>query len=485
MSERVFDVVIVGSGAGGSAAAYRLAESGLSVVLIEKGTRLTADGSTLDVDKVVRQGMFRSRECWQDAAGRAIVPEEYFNLGGKTRWYGAALLRYSPAEFVADPCRQCLGWPIGYEDLAPLYAEAERLLGVRRFQCESDLLRIVERLAPRGWEAAPLPMALAADITEHPEEARHFDGFATIAALKGDAQTALLERVSGADNLCVVTGQAVVELIGDADAPQWITGVQLADGRCFRAEHVILAAGALHSPRLLQRYLDRTGLATRLTAYRHIGRNLKLHLLTAMLAVSPSRKTDLLRKTTMLTHPALPHSSVQPLGFDGELIASLVPGFVPRALARQIGARAYGFFLQTEDGSSPDNRVLDGDPLSADASRWPRLDYLDTRLVAALDEHRRLIRRLRRDLLRAGYAGIARRIPVAGTAHACGTLVTGTDPAASVVDAEGRVHGMQGLYVADGSILPRSSRVNPSLTIYAWALRVADGLLAAERAAAA
>ena len=68
----------------------------------------------------------------------------------------------------------------------------------------------------------------------------------------------------------------------------------------------------------------------------------------------------------------------------------------------------------------------------------------------------------------------ASAIPITGTAHACGTLVAGRDPAQSVVDAGGRVHGMENLYVVDGSVLPRSSRVNPALTIYAWALRVAS-----------
>ena len=66
------------------------------------------------------------------------------------------------------------------------------------------------------------------------------------------------------------------------------------------------------------------------------------------------------------------------------------------------------------------------------------------------------------------------RIGLKGTAHACGTLVCGQRDSHSVVDAHGRVHGMQGLYVVDGSVLPRSSRVNPSLTIYAWGLRVGD-----------
>jgi choline dehydrogenase-like flavoprotein len=81
-------------------------------------------------------------------------------------------------------------------------------------------------------------------------------------------------------------------------------------------------------------------------------------------------------------------------------------------------------------------------------------------------------------LLRAGFVPLAQRIGLAGTAHASGTLTAGSDPRSSVVDAEGGVHGMENLFVADGSVLPRSSRVNPSLTIYAWSLRVADRLSA-------
>src|SRR5262249_13484502 len=83
-------------------------------------------------------------------------------------------------------------------------------------------------------------------------------------------------------------------------------------------------AGALHSPRLLSRYLTSTRLDKALPAATHVGRHLKLHLLTALVALSPRVKGDLIRKTTLLTHNRFPHSSVQPLGFDGALIARLV-----------------------------------------------------------------------------------------------------------------------------------------------------------------
>lgn len=269
-------------------------------------------------------------------------------------------------------------------------------------------------------------------------------------------------------NLKLLTGVAAVELVGAPDNSRRVVGVRLADGRVLHARAVLLAAGALHSPRLLAQYFGTSGLAQHLPAAANVGRNLKLHLLTAVVAVSLSRKTDVIRKTTLLLNDALPHSSIQPLGFDGELIATLVPHVVPRALARQIGQRAYGFFLQTEDGSHADNRVS--------AGAVPTMDYDATRLAPAMQQHDRLVTTFKRSLGKAGLLAFSERIGLAGTAHTCGTLVTGTDPQRSVVDASGRVHGMEALYVVDGSILPRSSRVNPSLTIYSWSLRVARAL---------
>lgn len=473
MNER-FDVIIVGSGAGGSAAAYSLAQAGRRVLLLEKGPELPRDGSTLDLDKVIRQGIFKSKESWLDRHGRTFQPEEYFNLGGKTKWYGAALARFDPHEFEAEPAHQCLPWPIAYQELLPYYEQAEALLGVHRFEPEPDLQRIVGKLTRNGstWSAQPLMLALDPRIVEHPEEAAHFDAFASVKNLKSDGQNALLERVKHLPNLSVRTGHAVRNLVADPERPERLVGVQTEGGEEFRADHVFLAAGALHSPRLVQHYLEATGLSTRLPCAGVVGRHYKSHLLSAVLAISATPKTDLLRKTVLLLNQRMPHSSIQPLGFDGELLSSLIPGFVPRWFARALGHRAYGFFLQTEDGSDPANRVV----AQGHATPHPRLDYDPARLPAAKSEHRRLVLDFCLDLLKIGMPAAAKSIPLAGTAHACGTLVAGRDPGSSVVDADGRVHGMDNLYVVDGSVLPRSSRVNPSLTIYAWALRVAKRL---------
>lgn len=469
-SRTTYDALIVGSGAGGSAAAYQLVRAGLRVLLVERGAPLPKDGSTLDVDRVVHRGEFKSHEAWVDNHGRRFAPEEYFNLGGKTKWYGAALLRYGAQEFSAEPSYSCLGWPIGYEDLLPKYLEAESLLGVRAIEAEPDLRRIADRLVDRTptWSHQSLPMGLAPNILEAADEARHFDGFASVADLKSDGETSFLHRVRRMQNLSVQTGLAVAELLGNPHDPTRIEGVRLEDGTVMRARTVILAAGALHSPRLLQRYVATRNLGLRLPCAANIGRNLKYHCLTAMIGISTTRMTDVIRKTRIFLNTDLPHSSVQPLGFDGELISTLIPRFVPRGIARLLGNRAYGFFLQTEDGASLDNRVIDGSPTG---EHPPCIDYDADRTPAAAEEHRRLVRGFSAALARSGMLALSQRVGLAGTAHVSGTLVAGTDPATSVVDSEGRVHGMSSLYVVDGSILPRSSRVNPSLTIYAWALR--------------
>jgi choline dehydrogenase-like flavoprotein len=469
MSSSSYDVIVIGSGAGGAAAAYRLTLGGLRVLMLEKGDHLPTDGSTLDIQRVVHQGSFLSQEPWLDGRGRRIVPEEHFNVGGKTKWYGAALLRFAEREFAPDTAHSCFGWPFALGELSPYYAEAERLLGVRIIDNEPDLARILARLQrqPSGWRAQPMPMGLAADIAAHRTEASHFDGFASAADLKSEAECSLLSLIRSRGNFHLLVKAEVEALLGCPGQPATVTGVRLTDGRRFTAPRVFLAAGALHSPRLLSSYLRQTGLDSTLPAAVHVGRNLKLHLLTAMVSLSAGVKTDLIRKTTLLVNERFPHSSAQPLGFDEELIATLMPRVLPLAVRRVISRRAYGFFLQTEDGSDSRNRVQD----RSGAASLPTLDYDERRVLVSAREHRAFTRSLQRALGRTGMVSFTRRIGLTGTAHACGTLVCGRSAADSVVDKDGRVHGMQGLYVVDGSVLPRSSRVNPSLTIYAWGLR--------------
>ncbi|HEV2673005.1 MAG TPA: GMC oxidoreductase, partial [Aliidongia sp.] len=290
-----------------------------------------------------------------------------------------------------------------------------------------------------------------------------------------DAEFCLLHRVQSCENLKLLTDTVVTGLTGAPGNPEEVSGVVCADGATYSARIVVLAGGALNSPRMLQAYFDEANLTAQLPAALNIGRNYKCHLNSALIVFSAGPITDLLRKTTILFHDGFPHSSVQNLGWlDGELIAPELPRAAPHWVADFAGRHAYGFWITTEDGSHPENRLA---PSGSDA-RYGVIDYDRDRLPPAETEHKRLIRTLEHQLLRSGYAGFVKRMPVDNTAHACGTLMAGSDPTFSVVDRNGKVHGMANLYVADGSVMPRSGRVNPALTIYAWGLRLSDHLQA-------
>lgn len=470
------DVIVIGTGAGGAACALRLAEAGRRVLLLEKGRPLPRDGSTLDVREVFRKGRFKSHETWAGPDERPFVPDAFHNVGGKTKWYGAALLRFSPGEFEADPARNCLAWPFGQEELAPWYDEAERLLGVRTFAHEPGLARLITRIETgSAWRAQPLPLGLAPEILDHPDEARHFDGFASVGDFKADAESVFLARAMSHRGTTLISGCEVEALLPDRDATR-VAGVATPQGNWY-APQVVLAAGALNSPRLLQAYLDRHAL-TDLPAAPQVGAYYKMHLNSALVAFGLARRHDLLRKTVLFTHPDFPSSTVQGLGWlDGELLAPHLPSWLPRPLVAGLGARAVGFFATTEDGSHPDNRIVSGSRRGG----LPQLDYDPARLPAARAEHQALIRAFFARLRRAGLVGGAKWMGLAGAAHALGTLATGEDPHRSVVDAQGRVHGFANLHVADGSVLPRASRVNPALTIYAWGLRLGQHLADASR----
>lgn len=467
------DYIVIGSGAGGAAAAWRLARTGRRVLILEKGGKLPTDGSTLDADRVIRQTAFASKEVWLTPGGRELTLKEYFNVGGKTKWSGAALVRFQRHEFDADPDYRCRAWPICYDELEGYYAEAESLLGARSFEVEPALRRILDglRQLDRAWQQHPLPLGLAPEIVNYPEEARRFDGgFASPRGLKSDAEVALLDRLEGLSHVEIACDKEVVALEPAPGNPRRIGAVVCADGSRYLATTVLLAAGALHSPRLLQRYVRRHGGPVISPSSEQIGRNYKRHLNSVVLAVGARPITDLLRKTVVLFHPACPHSSVQTIGrVDGEVLRARMPGLVSQTLADAIGSRAYGFWLSTEDGSAPENRVID-----ADGAGYPTLDYDAARLPEAMAEHLRLRRMVRRQLLRLGFVALVRSNSIRNNAYACGTLVTGDDPATSVVAGDGRVHTLDNLYVSDASALPRSGRVNPGLTIYAWGLRVAD-----------
>jgi choline dehydrogenase-like flavoprotein len=176
------------------------------------------------------------------------------------------------------------------------------------------------------------------------KKARHFDGFASQLGLKADGQTSLLAKVSAFENLRILTGQPVQKLLGDDTNPHRILGMMLENGQRYTADNILLAAGALHSPRLLQDYLEASGLTRTLPCSRLVGRYFKRHILTAMLTFSPSRKTDVLRKTMAWFNDGFPHRSIQLLGFGEDVIDSLIPGTIPPVVGQAVGQPRLRFF---------------------------------------------------------------------------------------------------------------------------------------------
>lgn len=466
-----FEYLVVGSGAGGSAAAFTLAQSGCSVLVLERGRRLPVDGSTISVEHVIGRAAFAAKEAWADRRGRARL-QEYFNLGGKTKWYGAALLRMEAMDFAADPVNGLRAWPIAFEDLAPFYAAAERLLDVRTFAVEPGLRRIlngIKRTDP-GWEEHAQPLGLAPDIAVNRREAKRFDGFALPSGAKSDAETKLLNRILGLPNVRIKTDCEVVDLLPADGDPTIISGVVCRNGTAYRGRKVLLGAGALHSPRLLQRYIRRHQLQRVIPGADLVGRYYKCHIGSLVLAFKRGAETDVLRKTIWLSHPRFPHSSVQSTGsIDGEIIAAHMPPYAPSYLSEIVGSRAYAFRIITEDGSHPDNRVIG----AVTDKEHPKLDYDFNRLPESIAEHRRIRRAFAACLLRQNILPLMKRVAPYSSSHACGTMIAGRSPDTSVVNPAGAVWGLKNIYVVDASVLPRSGRVNPALTVYAWALRVA------------
>jgi choline dehydrogenase-like flavoprotein len=471
MSNETYDAIIIGTGAGGAAVAYNLIQAGKRVLMLEKGGYLPRDSSTLDVKAVFKEGKFTNPDKWVDNHNRVFLPEEFSNVGGKTKWYGAALLRFSPHEFEADDEFKCLAWPISYEDLEPYYQQAEDILEVKNFDNEPELQALIDKLVAgdHGWRAESLPLGLKKEILQDEKEAKHFDGFASMSGYKSDSEQSIINRIKDDPGFTILVNKAVNGFLHDEGAPDKIIGVRCSDESSFFGKAVVLAAGAMTSPRLLQDYLEKTGLDRELPSAPVVGANFKLHVNSAMLAFYPFTNHDVLRKTAVFFNDKFPHTTVQCLGWmDGEILAPQLPAAVPKFVANSLGKRAYGFFITTEDGSSPENRIIS----CGGHGGLPVMDYEFSRIKGSEKEHHAAIRGFEKRLLEVGLAGVSKYLGLAGTAHAMGSMVTGDDPTKSVVDANGKAHGMENLYVGDGSVLPRASRVNPGLTIYAWGLRL-------------
>lgn len=484
------DIIIIGSGMGGATLAAGLAGSGLRVLILERGQRLTDSPEARDPEAIFARGHFRPTETWLTPDGARFNPGNYAFVGGNSKFYGAVMLRYREADF--SPLRHIggdtPGWPFGYATLAPFYDRAETLYAVRGafgpdpteppraapypfppLPHEPEIADLERRLHAAGLHPAPLPLAVDLDrwLARAPTP---WDAFPDTTGAKLDAETAAMALALRDPDVRLQTGVEVRRLESDGAR---ITGV-LTDAGRFTAPRVVVAAGAVHTAALLLRSASPAHPRGLANGSDQVGRNFMNHNASALLALSARRNRAVYQKTLMLNDWYLtggpggePLGNVQLLGrVSGPILAA--QSGLPLALARLIAAHAIDFYVMSEDLPRPDSRVtLRGDEIVLD---WRRSNW---------DAHLALVAQLKRALRRAGFPLLLwkpfdRRTP----SHQCGTARLGNDPRTSVTDSFGRSHDHHNLWICDASLLPTSAAVNPSLTIAALALRQADRLKA-------
>src|SRR5262245_23261370 len=127
-----FDVIIIGSGAGGGTLARHLAPSGKSVLVLERGDWLKREVQNWDAAAVFEHNRYVSPDTWYDRHGRPFQPQVHYFVGGATKMFGAALYRLRQQDFGELRHHDGISpaWPITYGELEPYYTKAERMYHV-------------------------------------------------------------------------------------------------------------------------------------------------------------------------------------------------------------------------------------------------------------------------------------------------------------------------------------------------------------------
>jgi len=492
------DVIIIGSGIGGATLAAALAPSGRRILILERGEHLHPSPQDRDPKAIFGDGHFRPDETWLDGAGQPFNPGNYYCVGGNSKFYGAALIRYRAEDF--EPRQhmggQSPGWPISYDALEADYTAAERLYSVRGTTDEDptepahsgayprppvadepDIADLRSRLRDAGLSPASVPLGV--DIDRWLAAGRTtWDAFPNTCGGKMDAETSALAEALKHENVELLTGACVDKLLSDADGR--VIGVQVAGRGVISAPLIALSAGAVQSAALLLKSANDNcpaGLANRSD---QVGRNFMNHNCSAVLALHPLRRNRSVYQKTLMFNDyynddgqgGAPLGNIQMLGkITGPILASQTG--LPGPIAAMIASRSFDFYAMSEDLPNPDSRVtVEGNQIRLD---WKRSNW---------QAHEALVTKLKQHLRRADFPIVLsrpfdRRTP----SHQCGTARIGHDPANSVVDPFCRSHDHRNLFIVDASVLPTSAAVNPALTIAALALRAGRHIIETEFAA--
>ncbi|MBV7519801.1 MULTISPECIES: GMC family oxidoreductase [Sinorhizobium/Ensifer group] len=491
------DIVIIGSGIGGSTLAAGLAGSGARIAILERGERLPDTPEARSYSSIFVKGHFRPKEMWREPDGAEFNPGNFYFVGGNSKLFGAVLLRYRAEDFTE---MQHLGgvspaWPFAYEELEPWYGKAEQLFEVRGelgqdptepFHAspyphgpvpdEPAIARARAELKAQGLHPATLPLGV--DIETWLAGGRTpWDGFPNTGKGKKDAETASLAAALKDPNIELITSAHVDTLeAGPGGRIEAIHYTHRGEKKKLSPKLVILAAGAINSAAILLRSGDGKGLAN---ASDQVGRNFMNHNCSAMLAINPFRRNDsIYQKTLMLNdyyltggRDGLPLGNVQLLGkINADILKANAPIWGPRFAFDFMAGHAVDWYMMTEDLPNPESRIMvDGKGI---IMQWRRSNM---EALSGLEA------KMRAHFKAAGYPIVLsqafdKRTP----SHQCGTVRIGTDPKDAPLDVYCRAFDHPNLFVVDAAFLPTSAAVNPALTVAAQALRVADHIVAKE-----
>lgn len=513
-----WDVIIIGSGAGGGTLAWALAGTGKRILIVERGDYVKREAQNWSTKAAVLEGRYNNADKWLDARGDEFVAGTHYYVGGNTKFYGAALLRMRERDFteVRHAGGVSPAWPVRYDEMEPYYTAAERLYQVHGTRGEDPtepwasapyafpavsheprIQQLHDGLAALGHRPFHVPIAVKLDEANPRRSAcvrcGTCDGHPCLVNAKADAQVCCVDPALETGNVELLTNATVERLLTSASGRE-VTGVEIVrDGarEVLSADLVVSSCGAINSAALLLRSANErhpNGLAN---ASGQLGRNYMCHVNSVMLAVSLCPNPTVFQKTFALNDFywgdgdwPFPMGHISFVGKTDEyVLAAGAPKLVPGFALEQMAKHSLDFWLTSEDLPSADNRV------TVTREGRTRLSYAANNT----EGHERLQAKLQSLLHRIPCpvhgqgcvqgvsrlnAYIGKRIPLAGVAHQNGTARFGTDPATSVLDVNCRAHELDNLYVVDGSFFPSSSAVNPALTIMANALRVAEHLKA-------
>ncbi|MDV6330496.1 GMC family oxidoreductase [Asticcacaulis sp. 201] len=509
-----YDLIIIGSGAGGGTLAYALANTGKSILIIERGEELPVEPQNWDPKAVFIDHRYRTKEQWLDKDNRPFTPNTNYWVGGNTTFYGAALMRMKRRDFEAVEHSDGLSpaWPLDYDDYAPWYTQAEALWQVhgQRGTDPNDqpddppypfppliddpgVAKLKSHFQAQGWHPSSLPLGVKRDdalpLTSKCVRCNTCGGYPCMLKAKSDARSIVLDPIRDLPNVTILPGHKVLRIESTGSS---VTGVvtQTAEGtvQTFRADLYALAAGAANSAAILLQSHSashQNGLAN---SSGLVGRNYMFHTTSAVICILPDRFDSSFPKTFAVNdfyfgEPDYPYpmGQIQLLEYmsgqtlEGQISDIIPPGLVPDVLSNDLARHMVAFLTMSEDLPREENRVTLTDSGQIKLTYTPNNLEAHTRLTRKLEVALRTFSLRQHTLFEPNFR-IDSLLPLYGTAHQCGTIRFGKDPSRSVLDTNCKAHDLDNLYVVDSSFFVSSSAVNPTLTIVANALRVGQHL---------